>query len=245
MQRAPHIALHCTAHTPYLATLDSTKVSHSLLAVCVATIQKVVSTATGEVLTARSCRPPTRMISVHWLSTELTLLFITNAGIELYSLIRGKLKHVKTAPYNIVYHWVLLSDSLLLLVDNKSVFQLFHMNHKTLSKVCRFELDVRGTSQRPTVDATQPFHRDQVVMLNVYGRMVVCFVNEAKAQLHLLSLGPSSDEMEQTHVYGQSCHSCHHNTALLCTTSHSHSPSPVCVPSIQTSTSQAATTSAA
>ena len=98
---------------------------------------KVLSTATGEVLTARSCRPPTRMISVHWLSTELTLLFITNAGIELYSLIRGRLKHIKTAPYNIVYHWVLLSESLLLLVDNKSVFQIFQLSSRALVKVRR------------------------------------------------------------------------------------------------------------
>ena len=47
----------------------------------------------------------------------------------------------------------------------------------------------------------QSFHRDQISLLNVYGRMVVCFINEAKAQLHLLSLLPSSDEMEQTHVF--------------------------------------------
>ena len=173
----------------------------SLLAIRVSDKEvKVLSTATGEVLTARSCRPPTRMISVHWLSSELTLLFITNAGIELYSLIRGRLKHIKTAPYSIVYHWVLLSESLLLLVDNKSMFQIFQLSSKALVKVCKFELDCKNTSLSPPVNG-QSFHRDQISLLNVYGRMVVCFINEAKAQLHLLSLLPSSDEMEQTHVF--------------------------------------------
>ena len=141
------------------------------------------------------------MISVHWLASELTLLFITNAGIELYGLQRGKLKHVKTCAYNIVYHWVLLSDGLLLLVDNKSVFQLFQLSSRALHKVCRFELDCRNTSLSPPVSGQTSFHRDQISLLNVYGRMVVCFINEAKAQLHLLSLLPSSDEMEQTHVF--------------------------------------------
>jgi len=201
---------------------------------------KVVSTATGEVVTARSCRgTSSRMVSVHWLSdpalaksgsttataSSLFLLFVTNAGIELYELTSdkpllasassalasassssnssavprslNKLRHVKTATYSIVYHWILLEENLLLLVDSKNVFQAYKLSAKAISKICKFELDCAGTSLVQPAHAA--FHREQVTLAWLYGRMVILFVNEAKGQLHLLSLASPahSDEMEQ------------------------------------------------
>jgi len=251
---------------------------------------KVVYAATGEVVTARSCRgTSSRMISVHWVydpaavsvhannqamrraslpvhspsgasgmqaqqSQPLFLLFVTNAGVELYELttekghdllsstskdrdrdraasmavgsasapgaVKAKLKHVKTATYNIVYHWMLWEENLLLLVDNKNVFQAYKLSSKQISKICKFELDCAGTALHPP--PVVPFHREQISLHRLYGRFVIAFVNEAKGQLHLLSLAngggagiggaglqgggqqsmPSGNlEMEQTHVF--------------------------------------------
>ena len=128
------------------------------------------------------------------------LLFVTNAGIELYSLAKDKLKHVKTAAYNVVYHWVLLEANLLLLVDAKSVFAIYQLSSKTIVKLSKFELDCANTSAVPPKNG-HDFHREQITLTTLYGRMVIAFVNEAKAQLHLLSLTPNTDEMEQTHVF--------------------------------------------
>jgi hypothetical protein len=70
----------------------------------------------GEVVTARSCRGgSSRMVAAHWVKGESPLLlFVTNQGVELYSLkgSKYKLKHIKTAPYLINYHWFLVIDSL-------------------------------------------------------------------------------------------------------------------------------------
>jgi hypothetical protein len=213
---------------------------------------KVLSTATGEVVTARSCRgTSSRMISVHWVhdpalaktsqSTALFLLFVTNAGVELYELTTEKqgllsggngggitssstsnltsatgsstggssaggaaprrLKHVKTATFNIVYHWILLDENVLLLVDSRNVFQAYRLSSKQITKLCKFELDCAGTSLHPP--HVVAFHREQISLVWLYGRMVILFVNEQKGQLHLLSMSSpqSSDELEQTHVF--------------------------------------------
>lgn len=86
----------------------------------------------------------------------------------------------------------------MLLVDNKNVFQAYKLSSKQISKICKFELDCGGTSlTAPPVSAS--FQREQIVLTWIYGRMVILFVNEAKGQLHLLSLASpaQSDDMEQ------------------------------------------------
>ncbi len=40
---------------------------------------------------------------------ESFLLFVTNAGVELYGLgAAHKLKHVKTVPFQLMHHWFLV-----------------------------------------------------------------------------------------------------------------------------------------
>lgn len=174
------------------------------------------------------------MVSVHWLDFSATdssgclfLLFVTNAGVELYELTtekekptvgagglagaavssglsptsKSKLRHVKTATYALVYHWLLVDENILMLVDGNNVFQAYRLSSKHIQKICKFELDCAGTSLHPP--AMVQFHREQISLVWLYGRMVILFVNEQKGQLHLLSLvAPGqSDEMEQTHVF--------------------------------------------
>lgn len=125
--------LHLPPHNDIIGAQFSPDRTHVALRVSDKEV-KVLSTATGEVVTARSCRgTSSRMISVHWLNdpalaktahaSSLFLLFVTNAGVELYELASDKsllsasaatpgvlkLKHIKTATYNIVYHWILVS----------------------------------------------------------------------------------------------------------------------------------------
>jgi len=229
--------LHLPPHNDIIGAQFSPDRTHVALRVSDKEV-KVLSTATGEVVTARSCRgTSSRMISVHWIldpsltkhaaAASLFLLFVTNAGVELYeltsdkpllssalsasggaggamspALVKNKLKHIKTATYPIVYHWILLEENILLLVDSKNVFQAYKLSAKHISKICKFELDCAGTSLTPPATGAV-FHREQIVLTWLYGRMVILFVNEAKGQLHLLSLAAPahSDEMEQTHVF--------------------------------------------
>lgn len=130
--------LHLPPHNDIIGAQFSPDRTHVALRVSDKEV-KVLSTATGEVVTARSCRgTSSRMISVHWIldpslsksaaAASLFLLFVTNAGVELYELTsdkpllptsaaaasalaatKNKLKHIKTATYNIVYHWILVS----------------------------------------------------------------------------------------------------------------------------------------
>jgi len=133
--------LHLPPHNDIIGAQFSPDRSHVALRVSDKEV-KVLSTATGEVVTARSCRgTSSRMISVHWIldpalsrqaaAASLFLLFVTNAGVELYELTsdkpllplsssaaaaaaalgstKNKLKHIKTATFNIVYHWILVS----------------------------------------------------------------------------------------------------------------------------------------
>jgi hypothetical protein len=84
------------------------------------------------------------------------------------------------------------------LVDHKNVFQAYKLSSKQISKICKFELDCGGTSLSVPLSGAS-FHREQIVLTWLYGRMVILFVNEAKGQLHLLSLASpaQSDDMEQ------------------------------------------------
>lgn len=95
-----------------------------------------------------------------------------------------------------------LDENILLLVDSKNVFQAYKLSSKQISKLCKFELDCAGTSLNPPPSVS--FHREQICLVWLYGRMVIVFINEVKGQLHLLSLAQqshhASDEMEQTHA---------------------------------------------
>ena len=104
---------------------------------------------------------------------------------------------------------------MLLLVDGKNVFQAYKISSKAITKLCKFELDCAGTSLNPPSQQAQQqaagsggpvaasFHREQICLVWIYGRMVIIFINEVKGQLHLLSLASPahSDELEQTHVF--------------------------------------------
>jgi hypothetical protein len=181
----------------------------SLLAVrCSEKEIKIVSTANGNVVTARSCiNNNSRMISVHWIkpdhmnsSDNNILLFIQNAGIELYQLQANKLKHLKTAAFNVMYHWTLIEENILLLVDSKNVFQLYKLNSKNITKFTKFELDCNNTPLNPPQNGAT-FHREQVQLFELYGRLTIAFINERKGHIYLLSPQLNNpEEMEQIAV---------------------------------------------
>lgn len=96
-----------------------------------------------------------------------------------------------------------LDENVLLLVDTKNVFQAYRISSKTITKLTKFELDCAGTSLNPpAAGSAVSFHREQISLVWLYGRMVIVFINEVKGQMHLLSMAPPpSDEMEQSFVF--------------------------------------------
>ena len=83
------------------------------------------------------------------------------------------------------------------------MFQAYRISSKTITKLAKFELDCAGTSLNPpAAGSAVAFHREQICLVWLYGRMVIVFINEVKGQMHLLSMAPPpSDEMEQSFVF--------------------------------------------
>lgn len=163
---------------------------------------KVIDSA-GVVVT-RSCRGSRSvMLAIHWLKNDL-LLFVTNNGVELYAFKVDKLKHIKTAPYAIKYHWFLVNsnrqseEDILLLVDDKNIFQAYQITSKNITKICKFFLDCSNTSFE-TPPKGDKFFSHQLTLCMLYGKIVCVFVNEKKGNVHLLRI--STDAMDVMHKY--------------------------------------------
>lgn len=162
---------------------------------------KIVDSAGGTL--TRSCKNRAVMLAVHWLKNDL-LLFVTSNGVELHALKVDKLKHIKTVPYNIKYHWFLVNsnrhseEDILLLADEKNIFQAFQITSKNITRVCKFFLDCSGTSFEPLAKGDK-FHSQQLTLCTLYGKTVCIFVNEKKGHVYLLRI--SNDSMEVIHKY--------------------------------------------
>jgi hypothetical protein len=189
---------------------------------------RVYNLFNGNLVASRSTRGSiAKMLAVHWVNAEpvqssggwtsLTqsssststtssaqlILFITTSGIELYSMNNMNMKHIKTITYQIVDHWLLPEQSILMLVDNNNIFQTFRLGWKSITKICKFELDYSATSMLPSdslpssaselgevkrTDGSAESSSYRITLCCLYGKIVCALVDEVKAQLYLLTL---------------------------------------------------------
>jgi len=163
---------------------------------------KVVDSAGG--IITRSCKGNRAvMLAVHWLKNDL-LLFVTNSGVELHALKVDKLKHIKTVPYNIKYHWFFGQFQ----STERRRYPIVGRREKHLPSLsdhpqkyhenCKFFLDCSGTSFEPLAKGDK-FHSQQLTLCMLYGKIVCVFVNEKKGHVYLLRI--SNDAMEVIHKY--------------------------------------------
>eukprot|EP00808_Paulinella_micropora_P007457 g61928.t1 len=178
------------------------------LALCIANREvRLVLANTGEAILRRRSKVSTvPMLAVHWVAGSLSLLIVTNSGVEMHQLFEHtksrafKLKHSKTVSYPILHHWFLPKEQALLLVDKQNNFVCYRIgHHKTgLQKLCKFTLQCAGTSLEPPPKGFT-YSKKQVSLLSLYGDLCCVFVHEREGTLQVLRL--RSEGMELQHTY--------------------------------------------
>eukprot|EP00457_Paulinella_chromatophora_P001630 gb/GEZN01001632.1/.p1 GENE.gb/GEZN01001632.1/~~gb/GEZN01001632.1/.p1 ORF type:complete len:949 (-),score=203.22 gb/GEZN01001632.1/:66-2588(-) len=176
-------------------------------ALCIANREvKLVLAKSGEaVLRRRSKVSTVPMLAVHWVKGSLSLLIVTNSGVELHQLQENvksrafKLKHSKTVSYPILHHWFLPKEQALLLVDPQSNFACYRVGQgKALQRLCKFSLQCAGTSVSPPPKGYS-YCKKQISLLALYGELCCIFVHEKEGRLQVFRL--RSEGMELQHIY--------------------------------------------
>lgn len=167
-------------------------------------VVKIFDLMTGDLLITNSVQDgkQVRMLAVYWVaSSPCQLLFVTNQGVELYTL-RGKvLAHNKpTVKHSTRHHWFLSHYNILILADRLNSFNAYHVANRSITRTCKFRLDCSGTSIDDVYGAND-FDSSQFSVASIYGHITYLFVHEQKGQLHLLGIHPKKGIMEQTHVF--------------------------------------------
>jgi len=101
--------------------------------------------------------------------TPQDILVVTSAGIELQRLEKSKLRWVRTFATEVIDHWIIHEQKMLLTLGNASEFLLFRVDPKSaspLTKVTRFDLGVMNrqwqTLTSPAPGASVPEEEDDL-----------------------------------------------------------------------------------